>query len=619
MTAGGDDTPGIELGIPGIAGVSELGRGGFGIVYEARQPALHRTVAVKIVSTGALDDRAKERFERELQAMGTLSGHPNIVTVYDQGFTEGGKPYIVMELMGGGSVADRLISAGPLPWREATTIAVKIAAALETAHRAGVLHRDIKPENVLISPYGEAKLADFGIARVQGGPETRTGVVTASMSHAAPEVLSGARPSVTTDVYALGSMLYTMLAGSPPFFLDTDESLVPLITRIAVDPVPDLRPRGIPDALCRVIERSMAKDASDRQQSAVEFGRELQRAQSSTGVTPTDMIVTGETAGLVAGEPGAAAAAGESELTGASPAPPRPPAGPYPSQQTPSGYAPPTTGGYVSQGTPPGYAGQTTPSGHAPPRSVTTPPGLTGSGYLPPAPTGPVTTSVPVPERGGRKGAVLAVVGLIVAALVGGGLFLAFSGGGDSEASDDQSTDEQSDDSTDEPTDESTDEQTDDSTDEPESTTTSEPETTTSEPESTTSQVVVAGGGNVEATVSWTGDFDVDIHVIEPGGFETSFEEPESPSGGNLADDDQPQCAVETGSHIERIAWPADGAPPGDYQVYIVYFASCIDGDLAPQTMQLNVNVDGASVRNQTITLTPGGRSDSYPFSVVAG
>ncbi len=604
MTAEGDDTPGIELGIPGIAGVSELGRGGFGVVYEARQPALHRTVAVKIVSTGALDDRAKERFERELQAMGTLSGHPNIVTVYDQGFTQDGKPYIVMELMGGGSVADRLIGSGPLAWREATTIAVKIAAALETAHRAGVLHRDIKPENVLISPYGEAKLADFGIARVQGGPETRTGVVTASMSHAAPEVLSGARPSVTTDVYALGSMLYTMLAGSPPFFLDTDESLVPLITRIAVDPVPDLRPRGIPDAVCRVIEKSMAKEASDRQQAAVEFGRELQRAQSAGGLTPTDMTVTGETAGLVAGDNGVDAVAGGSEVTGASPAPPRPPAGPYPSQTTPSGYAPPTPGGYV---------GQSTPSGQVPPRSIT-PVGATGSGYLPPAPTGPVTSSVPVPPAGGRKGPVMAIAGLIVAALIGGGLFLAFGGGDDSVSSGDSGSDE----STDEQSD-TTDEQS-DTTDEPETTTTAEPETTTtSEPESTTTQAVVVAGGNVEATVSWTGDFDVDIHVREPDGFETSFEEPVSPSGGTLADDDQPQCAVETGTHIERIAWPADGAPPGEYQVYIVYFASCIEDDLAPQTMQLNVNVDGVSVRDQTITLTPGGRSDSYPFTVAAG
>lgn len=208
----------------------------------------------------------------------------------------------------------------------------------------------------------------------------------------------------------------------------------------------------------------------------------------------------------------------------------------------------------------------------------------------------------------------MAIVGLIVAALIGGGLFLAFGGGDDSVSSGDSGSDE----STDEQSD-TTDEQS-DTTDEPETTTTAEPETTTtSEPEPTTTQAVVVAGGNVEATVSWTGDFDVDIHVREPDGFETSFEEPVSPSGGTLADDDQPQCAVETGTHIERIAWPADGAPPGEYQVYIVYFASCIEDDLAPQTMQLNVNVDGVSVRDQTITLTPGGRSDSYPFTVAAG
>lgn len=281
-----------DFEVPGCEEPVEIGRGGFGVVYRAYQRSMNRTVAVKLVT--GLDEDARLRFERERRALGSVSTHPNIVTVYDSGTSTTGRPYLVMEYLEAGSLAGRLARRGPLPWQDVTRIGVQLAGALETAHRAGVLHRDLKPENVLVSPYGP-KLADFGIARVDGGAETQTGMVVATLTHAAPEVLAGHRASVLSDVYGLGSTLFTLVAGRPPFLSsDEDYSLAPLIVRISSQPVPDLRPLGVPDPVCRVIERALAKQAFDRQQSAAALGRELQQAQVSVGLAPTDLQLTSD-------------------------------------------------------------------------------------------------------------------------------------------------------------------------------------------------------------------------------------------------------------------------------------------------------------------------------------
>ncbi len=465
-----------DLGIEGILEAEEIGRGGFGVVYKARQPSLHRTVAVKLVSSGVLDERARDRFERELHAMGTLSGHPNIVTVFDSGFTSDGRPFIVMDFMSGGSVADRL-ARGPILWQEAVQIGIKIAAALEAAHRAGVLHRDIKPENVLISTYGEAKLGDFGIARVQGGPETRTGLVTASMSHASPEILSGARPSVASDLYALGSTMHTILAGAPPFYRETDESLVPMITRIAVENSPDLRPLGVPDSVCRVIERALSKDPLQRQTSAAEFGRDLQQTQIAAGLSPTELLIE------IGGEPVAPRSTATSVFTPLSSQTPLsqlppPPTGGYQPNPT-GGYQPPPTGGY--QPSPTGYpaAPPSLPptGGYDPGPSSTSGPAQPvgpnqgwGAAPQPPIPGPPQGTG-----KGKGKGKLVAIIVAVVVALGGIGAALALSGGGGT-GSDNPPTTERT-----------RTERTERTDPEPDETTTTEAEeTTTTEPEPTT-------------------------------------------------------------------------------------------------------------------------------------
>ncbi len=156
------------ISIAGFEDPVEIGRGGFGVVYKAHQTGFERTVALKILPIAAADESARDRFERERMAMGALSSHPNIVTVYGSGFTDDQQPYIVMEFMSRGSLGDRLAKQGAMPWNDAAAATIKVAGALDAAHEAGVLHRDIKPENILVSQYGEPKLGDFGIARHRG-------------------------------------------------------------------------------------------------------------------------------------------------------------------------------------------------------------------------------------------------------------------------------------------------------------------------------------------------------------------------------------------------------------------------------------------------------------------
>lgn len=226
--------------------------------------------------------------------MGTLASHPNIITVHGSGFTERGQPYILMEFTPNGALADRLEQGEPLPWSEVLEIGVKMAGALETAHRSGVLHRDVKPENILVSTYGEPQLADFGIARLQGSEETKTDTLTASIAHVSPELLAGDRPSALSDVYALGSTLFMLLTGSPAFIHDTDQSIVPALTRITAEPVPDLRGAGVPARVCDVIERLMAKDTGERLPTAEAAGRALQGSQRQLGQPVTAVTIVGE-------------------------------------------------------------------------------------------------------------------------------------------------------------------------------------------------------------------------------------------------------------------------------------------------------------------------------------
>ncbi len=263
-------------------------------IYRARQPAFDREVAVKVFADD-LDDPSRTRFERECSALGALSGHPNIVTLYEMDRAEDGRLFLVMEFLSGGSLGDLLDGYGPIHWPATLEIGVKLAGALESAHRADVIHGDVTPQNILLSRFGEPKLGDFGLSGIAGEIGTPGGVA-GTLAHAAPEVAAGGRPTVAGDVYGLASTLHTLISGQPPFVRGDDVSLVSLVGRLSRDAPPDLRNFGSPDQLCRVLEQGMAKAPIDRQSGAAQLGRQLQAVQAHAGLPITPMVFETETA-----------------------------------------------------------------------------------------------------------------------------------------------------------------------------------------------------------------------------------------------------------------------------------------------------------------------------------
>ncbi|MGY1773218.1 protein kinase domain-containing protein [Blastococcus sp. SYSU D00813] len=271
---------------PGVAGLGEpveIGRGGFGVVYRARDERFDRDVALKVIRDAGLSDEVLARFARECRSLGALSGHPNIVSIHDAGQTADGELYLVMEYLPGGSLAERTAADGPAEPRDVVAWGAALAGALETAHRSGIVHRDVKPENVLFSTFGAPKLVDFGIARMRTAFETRSGSVSATLGHAAPEIIGGAPASPRSDVYSLASVLFFALTGQAPFDRPDEESLAPLIARIATAPPPDLREFGVPGALADVVAAALAKDPEDRPATAAEFGAALQGVAGALG------------------------------------------------------------------------------------------------------------------------------------------------------------------------------------------------------------------------------------------------------------------------------------------------------------------------------------------------
>ncbi|NES15757.1 MULTISPECIES: protein kinase [Micromonospora] len=296
--------PGIPLGIAGCTDAVEVGRGGFGVVYRARQADYSRWVAVKVLAADWAGP-SRARFERELRTLGRLSDHPHIVTLHQAGRTAAGNPYLLMAYEEGGSLGDRLRDGTAGDWRAAVAGGVAVAGALETAHRAGVLHRDVKPENILISGYEEPKLADFGQARPYAERTGTRDTITASVLHTAPEVLRGEPASVAADVYALASTVLHWIRGTPPFAPADGEPVESLLRRIAADPVPDLRPLGVPEEVCAALERALAKDPARRPVSVAEFAGELRAAQAAAGLPVTPFVL-----GDVAADPPPAGTAG---------------------------------------------------------------------------------------------------------------------------------------------------------------------------------------------------------------------------------------------------------------------------------------------------------------------
>ena len=194
-----------------------------------------------------------------------------MVDVLQVGVTHGGRPYIVMPFQSLDSLASRVRREGPLAWPEAARMGVRLAGALECAHRVGTLHRDVKPANILLSDYGEPQITDFGIARIEGGFETAMGAFTGSLSYSAAEVLNARPPTPQSDIYGLAAALFSIIAGRAAFERREGEEIIAQFLRITGQPIPDLRRHGVPDELCAVLERAMAKDPADRPANAAVY------------------------------------------------------------------------------------------------------------------------------------------------------------------------------------------------------------------------------------------------------------------------------------------------------------------------------------------------------------
>ncbi len=264
--------------------IDEIGRGGMGVVYRARQTSLDRIVALKVLPPefGA-DETSAERFEREALSMARLS-HPNIVDVIEVGEQDGIR-YFAMQYIDGESLEDLIRREGALTPERAANIASQIAEAIHHAHEQGVIHRDIKPGNILLASNGRAVVTDFGIAKAADGTSlTRTGASIGTPDYMAPEVLRGNPIDGRADVYSLGVLLFQMVTGRVPFVATTPFEVA---NRHLSEQPP--RPSAIsghcPEWLETIILRALAKEPADRFQSAQEMASALQSETPTTPVT----------------------------------------------------------------------------------------------------------------------------------------------------------------------------------------------------------------------------------------------------------------------------------------------------------------------------------------------
>lgn len=269
--------------------VRRLGQGGMARVFLAQDESLHRPVAVKVLADRhSHDPHFIERFQREARSAARLN-HPNIVQVYDHAQVDG-VSYIVQEYVEGETLKELIRREAPLEARRAITIALQILAALRVAHQQGVIHRDVKPQNILVQPDGKVKVADFGIANAGESDMTEAGSIVGTAQYLAPEQARGLAVGPPADLYAVGIVLYEMLSGRVPFEGDAAVTVAMRHVQEAPEPLGDRNPL-VPADLEAVVMRALAKDPTQRYQSADEMGVDLDRVRQGLPISDETAVI----------------------------------------------------------------------------------------------------------------------------------------------------------------------------------------------------------------------------------------------------------------------------------------------------------------------------------------
>ena len=279
--------------LPGFTAIEPLGSGGFADVFLYEQHAPRRKVAVKVLLADRLSAGSVDAFAAEADIMAQLSTHPAIVTIYQAGVSGDGRPFLVMEYCPRPNLQARYRTER-FSVAESLRVGIQVSAAVETAHRAGILHRDIKPANILVTEYNRPALTDFGIAATTTSAAQSEGM---SIPWSPPESFAEPpRGAETSDVWALGATVYTLLAGRSPFEVPGgSNSGADLISRIETGALASIDRADVPESLQRVLGRAMAKNPSSRYGSAIDLARALQRVQIELrqSVTPIDVVDEG--------------------------------------------------------------------------------------------------------------------------------------------------------------------------------------------------------------------------------------------------------------------------------------------------------------------------------------
>ncbi len=257
--------------------IQKVGEGGMGIVYEARDTRLDRTVALKFLSADLTrDQEAKQRFVQEARAAAALN-HPNITTIYETDEYQG-KTFIAMEFIPGQSLKKRL-GEGPLALDEAKGLAIQVAEGLKEAHDTGIVHRDIKPANIMLTGKGMAKITDFGLAKLSGEADlTKASTIMGTVAYMSPEQARGQKTDHRTDIWSLGCVFYEMLSGERPFKSTHDQALLYSVLNEEPAQLSSLRPE-IPSNIARIVYNALTKDQNHRYQDLKDFIQDLKTAQ----------------------------------------------------------------------------------------------------------------------------------------------------------------------------------------------------------------------------------------------------------------------------------------------------------------------------------------------------